>query len=67
MKIADFKETECCGNKMRQRYGHNVIGDVQPYLDPNLGDKPVWVQSKQHRKELMKKASVIENYGKGWV
>jgi len=43
-----------------------VHPDIQPYLDPNIGDKPIWVTSKQHRKKLMQEHGVTESYGKGW-
>lgn len=67
MRIADYKAPECCGKKMNQVLGnYSVVKDVDPYLDENIADKPVWVKSKQHRKQLMKEHGVYEKFGKGW-
>lgn len=68
MKLADYKAPDCCGQKMKQVLGnYSVIRDVEPYLDINLTDKPVWVKSKQHRKKLMQEYGVTEKFGKNWV
>ena len=67
MKLADYKAPDCCGQKMKQIIGCAIVKDVEPYLDENLADKPVWVKSKRHRKQLMKEHGVSESYGKGWV
>ena len=45
---------------------YSVIGDLEPYLDANLSDRPVWVRSKRHREQLMRENGVTEKYGKGW-
>jgi len=37
-----------------------VKPDWDPYVDHNLGDKPVMVQGRGHRKELMKENNLIE-------
>lgn len=68
-KMEDRKEgPECCGEKTRQHYGnYHVIGDIKPYLDENISDKPVWVKSRQHREQLIKENKVVELYGKNWV
>ena len=58
----------CCDETMRQVYGsYYVHSDFKPYVDHNMGEKPVVVKSKQHRKQLMKKHNVTESIGKGWV
>lgn len=44
-----------------------AIGDLEPYLDHHIGREPVWIKSKQHRKEVMKKEKTGEAYGKGWI
>ena len=33
-----------------------------PYLDENLGDKPVMVDGREHRKKLMKAANLEDQY-----
>lgn len=66
MKFEDWKRPLCCGDEMTQVYSHRVNPDLEPYLDPNLGEKPVYVKSKRHRRKLMKEAGVVERYGKGW-
>lgn len=68
MKLAEFKKPICCDGEMRQVLGnYSVVKDLQPYLDENLTSKPVYVKSKQHRRQLMKEFGVSEKFGKGWV
>lgn len=43
-------------------YGKSV-SDLTPYYDDNLES---WVDSKRHRRKLMRDQGVEENYGKGW-
>lgn len=57
---------ECHGPMKKLMGGHKIIKDLEPYLDADMTDKPVWVKSKKHRKQLMKKHDVYEDYGKGW-
>jgi putative FmdB family regulatory protein len=45
---------------------YKVIPDIESYVDHNLTDHPVRVNSKKHREQLMKKYKVYESYGKGW-
>ena len=67
MKMSEFQAPLCCEKEMKQRLGnYYVIGDIEPYLDENIGQEPTWVKSKQHRKKLMKEFGVEEKYGKGW-
>lgn len=33
-----------------------------PYVDDNLGDNPVLVESREHRRELMEKAGLRDQY-----
>jgi putative FmdB family regulatory protein len=58
-----------CGGKMNRLISRNycVHSDLKPYIDEHIGVKPVYVKSKQHREQLMKKHGVYESYGKGWV
>lgn len=61
----DEKELPCeCGKMMKRlittRY--NVHPDFEPYLDEHIGTEPVWVKSKQHRKQLMKEYGVRDYY-----
>lgn len=59
---------EMCGGETKKILSFSsVVPDFQPYLDPNIGGPDgVWVKSKQHRKQLMKKYGVEEKVGKGW-
>lgn len=67
MKIADYQPPSCCGASMKQRIGgYGIIGDLEPYMDPNIGEVPVFVKSKKHRKQLMKEHGIQEKFGKGW-
>lgn len=36
--------------------------DWEPYWDENMGDKPVLVKSRQHRRELKKKRGLRDQY-----
>lgn len=68
-RIEDHKNgPECCGAVMRQHFGsYHVIGDIQPYVDENIGDRPIVVKSRKHREKLMKQFGSYEKVGKGWV
>lgn len=45
---------------------HNVHGDLEPYWDENMGEKPVFVKSKKHRRRLLEERGLTEMIGKGW-
>lgn len=64
LSVCDF-----CGGEMVRlvttRY--SVHRDLKPYLDEHIAENPVWVKSKKHREELMKKHGVYESHGKGWI
>ncbi len=66
MKVSEYKKPSCCGQEMKRIFSYAVVKDVDPYVDYDIGDKPVVVKSKQHRKELMKKFGVEEKYGEKW-
>lgn len=59
----DEQELPCkCGLTMtRVISATRTNPDLQPYLDPNLGHEPVWVESRQHRKRLMKERGLAES------
>jgi len=57
---------ECGGSTKKIITSYFAHGDIEPYLDPNISDKPTWVKSKKHRRQLMEENGVIESYGKGW-
>jgi hypothetical protein len=38
----------------------NIITDLTPYLDENLSHTPILVESKQHRKQLMRENGLVE-------
>ena len=42
----------------------SVHSDFAPYYDQNL---ETYIESKQHRKKVMKEKDVYEAYGKGWT
>lgn len=41
-----------------------VHGDIEPYLDTEIGDKPTWIKSKKHRLQVCKESGVSIKYGK---
>lgn len=58
---------ECCGKRTRRIIGnHSIIGDIKPYWDENISDKPVYVKSRNHKKKLLKEHGLYEIYGKNW-
>lgn len=68
-KIADSThKCECGGIQNRtlttQFYAQS---DIEPYLDPHIGKEPMWIKSRQHRREVMKSQKVYELVGKGWI
>lgn len=57
------KERICkCGSTMirliTSRY--YTQSDWEPYYDEHIGDKPMWVTSRRHRRELLKKFGLYE-------
>ena len=38
----------------------NIQPDLEPYVDEHMGHEPVYVKSKQHRRELMKERKLVE-------
>ena len=57
-------ECEHCGGRTRKIISvSKVHGDFEPYYDDNL---ETHIQSKQHRKKVMKEKDVYEIVGKGW-
>ena len=50
-----------CGGIFKQTLSlANVSGDIEPYLDENLGEEPIFVKSKSHRRELMRERGLEE-------
>lgn len=47
-KIVELKEKRDPGPKI------HIIRDIEPYWDDNMGQNPVYVESRQHRKQLLK-------------
>jgi hypothetical protein len=42
----------------------NVNPDFE-YLEENMGQEPVWIKSRQHRKEELKKRNLHDEWGEG--
>jgi hypothetical protein len=42
---------------------YSTHSDLTPYFDDNLGK---FIESKQHRRKVMKDQGVSENFGQGW-
>lgn len=66
MRMTEYARPLCCEQEMQQVYSHSVVPDLEPYVDENLSEQPVYVKSKKHKQELMRKAGVAERFGKGW-
>lgn len=66
----DTREVRCeCGGTAERiiSTSYRVHGDIEPYVDENITDKPVLVKSKKHRARLLEKYGLIERIGKGWT
>ena len=37
----------------------NIICDIEPYLDDNIGHDPIFVKSKRHKRELLKERCLV--------
>lgn len=67
-KMDEYEPCPKCSVPMKRVLGgFRVIGDIDPYMDENLGTTPVLVKSKKHREQLMKQHNVSEKFGKGWI
>lgn len=65
----DDKMHECeCGGVADRIIAttYSVHGDLEPYWDENIGDKPVYIKSKKHRRRVLEDAGLTEVIGKGW-
>ena len=53
---------ECCNQSMKKIISSNVRPDIEPYVDIHMlgPDRPVYVKSRQHKKQLMKEHNVRE-------
>lgn len=60
----DCPACECGKSTSKVIARSKPIGDMAPYYDDNL---EAYVQSRQHRRELMKQRGVTEKFGTNWV
>ena len=61
--IDDQEKLHFCGNWMKRLISlANINPDFQPYLDENLGQDPVYVKSRQHRKQLMSERGLVDKH-----
>tara|TARA_R100000049_G_C1879387_1_gene36278 strand:- start:231 stop:488 length:258 start_codon:yes stop_codon:yes gene_type:complete len=52
---------KCNGAEMKRQIGPaNIREDYKPYLDENMTHEPIYVKSRQHRRELMKQHKLVE-------
>jgi putative FmdB family regulatory protein len=69
----DEQEKLCsCGSWSTRMISASMIScDLEPYWDENLGGRPVFVQSKQHRRQLMHERGLVDKWtsttSKRWV
>jgi len=47
-KVVEMKEKTDPGPKI------HIIPDIEPYLDENMGDKPMVVRSRRHKNQLLR-------------
>jgi len=65
LALADVRVTSCerCPSKARKIVSRlqNVKPDWEPYLDENLGDEPVMVEGRGHRRKILKEKGLEEH------
>lgn len=68
-KISEITRECGCGGEMKRLITTNfsAVSDLEPYLDPHIGKEPVWITSRKHRQQVMKREGVYELVGKGWI
>ncbi len=68
-KIEDRERApECCGKSMSRVIGnYSVIPDMEPHVEYNMTEKPVWVKSRKHHERLCREHGVTPKFGKGWM
>lgn len=63
-KISNHDQTppcEKCGRAMEQIVSLSAVQTFEPYWDPHIGTgKPVYVESKKHKKRLLKENGLRE-------
>ncbi len=62
-RIEETRKLHFCGNWMK-RVLSPTRGNVglRPYWDENLGPKPVYVESSQHRERLMRELGLVDKW-----
>ena len=50
----------CGGDMIRLISAPNIRCDIEPYVDENMGHEPVHVESRQHKKQLLKERGLTE-------
>ena len=61
--IDETEKLHGCGNWMKRLISAPRISpDLEPYWDENMGQDPVYVKSKQHRKQLMGERGLVDYY-----
>jgi len=57
------EKTACqrCGSQMQRLFSppKNIICDLEPYLDENIGHEPIYVKSKRHKRGLLKEKGLV--------
>ena len=49
-----------CKRKMSRLIARsNIITDLIPHVDENMGHEPVYVKSRQHKKQLLKEKGLV--------
>ena len=68
-KVEETLKTCPCGGPMKRLIttNYHVYGDMQPYIDEHIGDRPIHIKNRQHRQQMMKECGVYEKVGKGWI
>lgn len=51
---------EQCGNLTKKILTPSSVHVFKPYLDENISDRPVWVETKKQKKALLKKNGLRE-------
>jgi putative FmdB family regulatory protein len=61
-KMDEREKIHSCGSTMTRllSLGVNAIQDIQPYMDENLGPEPVYIRSRRHQRDELKRRGLVQ-------
>jgi len=61
-KMDEREKVHSCGSTMTRLLSMqvNCNPDLQPYLDDNLGENPVYIRSRRHQRDELKRRGLVQ-------